>query len=64
MNRESLLSFSPFKIFGNMEKTKKNKVTTSCSIVSINDTAANRPDNKAKTIKMPKSPVLYFFNIG
>ena len=45
-----------------MEKTKKNK--TSCSIVSINDTAATRPDNKAKTIKMPQSPVLYFFNIG
>ena len=47
-----------------MEKTKNNKTTTSCSIVSINDTAANRPDNKAKIIRMPQSPVLYFFNIG
>lgn len=47
-----------------MEKTKKNKTTTSCSIVSINDTAANRPDNKAITIKMPQRPVIYFFNIG
>ena len=45
-----------------MEKTKKNK--TSCSIVSINDTAANRPDTKAKIIRMPQRPVLYFFNIG
>lgn len=47
-----------------MEKTKKNK--TSCSIISINDMAANKPDNKAKTkiINMPKGPVLYFFNIG
>ena len=45
-----------------MEKTKKNK--TSCSIVPINDTAANRLDNKAITIKMPQRPVLYFFNIG
>ena len=45
-----------------MEKTKKNK--TSCSIVSINDQAATRPDNKAITIKMPQRPVLYFFNIG
>ena len=45
-----------------MEKTKENK--TSCSIVSINDQAANRPDIKAMTIKMPQRPVLYFFNIG
>ncbi|MCL1610907.1 hypothetical protein [Marseilla massiliensis] len=43
---------------------KKNKTTTKCSIVPINDTAANRPDNKAKIIRMPQSPVLYFFNIG
>lgn len=64
MNRESLLSFSSFKIFGNMEKTKKDKTTTKCSIIPINKSAANRPDNKATTIKMPKSPVLYFFNIG
>ena len=45
-----------------MEKTKENK--TSCSIVSINAQAANRPDIKAMTIKMPQRPVLYFFNIG
>lgn len=45
---------------------KGNKTKTSCSIVSINDMAANKPDNKAKTkiINMPKGPVLYFFNIG
>ncbi|MBM6674770.1 hypothetical protein [Marseilla massiliensis] len=47
-----------------MEKTKKDKTTTKCSIIPINKSAANRPDNKATTIKMPKSPVLYFFNIG
>ena len=43
---------------------KKNKTTTKCSIVLINDQAANRPDNKAKIIRMPQRPVLYFFNIG
>ena len=45
-----------------MEKTKENK--TSCSIIPINKGAANKPDNKAKIIRMPQSPVLYFFNIG
>ena len=63
MNRESPLSFSSFNL-QNMEKTKEDKKTTSCSIVPINGTAANKPDNKAKIIRMPKGPVLYFFNIG
>lgn len=45
-----------------MKKTKVNK--TSCSIIPINKGAANKPDNKAITIKMPQGPVLYFFNIG
>lgn len=63
MNRESPLSFSPFNLW-NMGKTKENKTTTSCSIVSIQERTANKPDNKAKIINMPKGPVLYFFNIG
>ena len=47
-----------------MEKTKKDKTTTKCSIIPINKSAANRLDGKAKIIRMPQRPVLYFFNIG
>ena len=43
---------------------KKDKTTTKCSIIPINKSAANKPDNKAKIIRMPQRPVLYFFNIG
>ena len=42
-----------------MEETRKQ-----CSIIPINDKAATRPDNKARIIRMPQRPVLYFFNIG
>ena len=42
-----------------MEETRKQ-----CSIIPINYNAATRPDNKARIIRMPQRPVLYFFNIG
>ena len=35
-----------------------------CRIINMNDVSATRPDNKARIIRMPQRPVLYFFNIG
>ena len=42
-----------------MEETRKQ-----CSIIPINYESATRPDKKARIIRMPQRPVLYFFNIG
>ena len=42
-----------------MEETRNE-----CCFVKIDKEAATRPDNKARIIRMPQRPVLYFFNIG
>ena len=42
-----------------MEETDKR-----CSFVKINKKAASELDYKARIIRMPQRPVLYFFNIG
>lgn len=42
-----------------MEETNKKS-----SFVKTSKEAASEPDKKARIIRMPKRPVLYFFNIG